>query len=419
MLQCSIHDIRAGMVLGAQVNDPLQPERRLLLPGVALDSGMIASLAKRGVAQLWVEDDLTADLDAAVAPQLDAAKLGVYTRLREDISGLSRQTLTTSSVQVYRQAVMDLVTQAISAGAYAGLTGSLVACDGLATHGANVAYLSLLCGLHAESYVISEQKRLEREQARDMAVLGMAGLLHDIGKVRLDSEGRAMHEVDKHPEPPGAPYAAHVLSGRELLEHARAPARVSYAVLNHHQRYDGRGWPDLAPLTAGRITGPLRGRQIHVFARIVSAANVLDNLLSAAARAGDPPVTALKAFASSRFDGWFDPTIRRAMLLRVPPFGVGTEVRLSDGRRAVVVAPTPRDPCRPLARALTAENGRRLTAAENIDLTERRDLRITHHLGREVGDCLYEPPPIPSVDAPADPPRTDGPERATACRTAA
>lgn len=402
MLQCSIHDARAGMVLGAQVNDPRHPERRLLLTGVTLDSGMIASLVKRGVSLVWVEDDLTSDLDASVAPQLEGAKLEVYSRLREDLSSLSRQTITTASAQMYRQAVMDLVTQAISAGAYVGLTGSLMACDGLATHGANVAYLSLLCGLHSENYIISEQKRLEREQARDMAVLGMAGLLHDIGKVRLDPKERASHEVNREVEAPDAGYAGHLLNGRELLEHARAPARVSYAVLNHHQRHDGRGWPDMGPLTAGRITGPLRGKQIHVFARIVAAANVLDNLLSAATRAGEPPVSALRAFASSRFDGWFDPMIRRSMLLRVPPFGVGTEVRLSDGRRAVVAAPTPRDPCRPQVRALTAENGKRLNAAETIDLTERRDVQITHHMGREVGDCVYEPPPLPSADVPPE-----------------
>lgn len=398
MLQCSIHDIRAGMVLGAQVCDPRHPEHRLLLPGVTLDGGIIGSLIKRGVTQLWVEDDLTADLDAAVAPQLEGAKLEVYSRLREDLSSMSRQTVTTASVQSYRQAVMDLVTQAISSAAYAGLTGALMDCDGLATHGASVAYLSLLCGLHAEHYLISEQKRLDREQARDMAVLGMAGMLHDIGKVRLHPTLRSRHEANRDEEAPDADYTGHVRAGRELLEDARAPARVSHAVLNHHQRHDGSGWPDMGPLTAGRITGPLRGKQIHVFARIVAAANVLDNLLRNAAAAGCPSVVALKAFASSKYDGWFDPVIRRAMLLRVPPFAVGTEVRLSDGRRAVVVAPTPRDPCRPVVRALTAADGRRMQTAETMDLADCRGVMITHQMGREVGDCLYDVPAAPILE---------------------
>ena len=408
MLLCSIGDITPGMVLGAQVTDPRSPDLRLLLPGVALDGALIASMRSRGVVHAWVEDDLTRDLDGAVAAELTGARLEVYTRLRDDLSALSRRTVTTSSVQSYRQAVLGLVTQSIASGTYASLTDTLFAADGLATHGANVAYLSLLCGLHLEAYMVAEQPRLERAQARDMAVLGLAGLLHDVGKSRLPPRLRGAHEVHLGGGvPPGpAEYDGHILAGRDLLESANAPARVTHTVLNHHQRYDGTGWPDMTKLTGGRAVGPLRGKRIHIYARVVSAANVLDNLLRDA-ESRRPPAAALHAFASARFDGWFDPVVRRAVLLRVPPFAVGTDVRLSDGRRAVVVAPAtvPHEPCRPVVRVLTDGAGKRAAEADTLNLAEAPAVFITHALGVEVAPYLYSAPeraPVtPAEDAEA------------------
>lgn len=397
MLLVGINDVRAGAILGAVVMDPKTPDLTLLRPGVELDNAMIASVKRRGVTQLWVEDDLTKDLDAAVAPQLVASRLEVYTKLRDDLKSFSRQTITVSSVQAYRQAVMGLVTQAIASGPYAAMIDSLFGSGDLATHSSNVAYLSLLAALHTEAYVVSEQKKLDRQQARDMSVLGLAGMLHDIGKSRLPPAVARFHDIhadQDHPRPER--YMDHVHVGHHMLSDSRAPARVAHVVLNHHQRYDGGGWPDLTVVSAGRINGSLAGRRIHIFARIVAAANVLENLLRDADGARRPAVAALHAFASPEFDGWFDPIIRRTLLLRVPPFAIGAEVRLSDNRRAVVVAPNPEDPCRPVVRPLdAAARGVSPEAVQAIDLHVTPELSITHCMGEDVAGYLYEVPPAP------------------------
>jgi HD-GYP domain-containing protein (c-di-GMP phosphodiesterase class II) len=120
-----------------------------------------------------------------------------------------------------------------------------------------------------------------------MSTLGLAGLLHDLGKTRLPHALRDTHEA--HAEGPlSKEYTEHVVEGRKLLEHAHAPARVIHTILNHHQRFDGSGWPDMTPLTAGRHKGPLAGQRIHIYARIVAAANVLDNLMRDAEGARRP-----------------------------------------------------------------------------------------------------------------------------------
>lgn len=395
MLLCGIDDIRPGMILGTPVRDPRSPELQLLREGVVLDAALLASVRKRGVTQLWVEDDLTRDLDAAVANELSGARLEVYTKLRDDLGSLSKRTLSVSSVQSYRRAVMGLVTQAMASKKYASMTDPLFQADGLATHATNVAYLSLLCGLHMETYVVAEQPKLSHEQARDMSVLGMAGMLHDIGKTRIAPslrEGHDVHRGDDDGDGGRAAYRAHATVGHEMLSGSRTPARVAHAVLNHHQRFDGHGWPDLTKISAGRINGPLAGRRIHIFARIVAAANVLDNLLREADGKRRPPVAALHAFASERFDGWFDPLVRRTLLLRVPPFAMGTDVRLSDGRRGVVMAPNLEQPCRPVVRLLTDAAGSRVTEALDLDLGARREVLITHAAGEDVARYGYEVP---------------------------
>ncbi len=264
--------------------------------------------------QLWVEDDLTADLDAAVAPELIASRIEVYTKLRDDLKTFSRQTVTVSSVQSYRLAVSGLVSQVMASREYVSMIDSLFGASDLATHSSNVAYLSLLAALHVEEYVIAEQKKLDPEHARDVAVLGLAGMLHDIGKTRLPPKAAGFHDIycdDAHPRPER--YEEHVHLGHQMLADSRAPARVAHVVLNHHQRFDGHGWPDLTVMSAGRVSGPLKGPRIHIYARIVAAANVLENLLRDANGARRPPVAALHAFNSTRFDGWFDPVIRRAL----------------------------------------------------------------------------------------------------------
>ena len=58
-------------------------------------------------------------------PELVAARLEVYTRLRDDLKRCSRTTITVSSVQSYRQAVMGLVTQVIASGAYGSMIDTL------------------------------------------------------------------------------------------------------------------------------------------------------------------------------------------------------------------------------------------------------------------------------------------------------
>jgi HD-GYP domain-containing protein (c-di-GMP phosphodiesterase class II) len=388
VLLTSIDDIRPGQQIGASVMSRESPELVLLKPGVILTAQMITRLRRHNITQLWVDHPLTRDLDAAVAPALSRARLECFNRLKDDVVNLAGKTISTAQIRSYRNAVTDLVREALLNKDYVNLTAQIFdSAEALVSHSTNVAFLSVLAGLELEGYLVRERTRLPPWRARNVVNLGLGALLHDIGKTQQDAEVMRCHDVltpDATNLPPA--YFEHAALGYEMLP-TTIPSAARNAVLCHHLRFDGSGWSS-AEGSGGTTKA---GHRIHVFSRIVAAANALDNLLHNADGTKRPPVAALHDFASARFDGWFDPVVRLAVLKRVPPFAVGTQVTLSDGREGVVTQPSTKDPCRPVVRVL--ETGSELRSPEDcthVDLTGRRDLHIAASAGVGVGQWLFE-----------------------------
>ncbi len=395
MLLTSINEVKPGMRVGAVVMNPSAPSVNLLKPGAELTETIIQRLRALGVRQLWVEHHLTRDLDEAVNPVLHRVKVEVYNHLKRDMTQLAQRSVTNAQIQTYRKAIVDLVKELVTHRRFVGLADQLLDADAeLVSHSSNVAYLATVVGLEIETYLVRERPKVPEHRARNLVTLGLGGMLHDLGKVQLGAEAACHHEIhdDEHARPDQ--YESHPQVGYDMLRDTEVPATVRHVVLAHHRRFDGTGWPTVSrPGAAGGRTPPT-GRRLHIFARIVAAANVLDNLLRDAEGGQRPPVAALHDFAGPRFDGWFDPIVRLAALRRLPPFAVGSQVRLSDGRSAVVVAPNLEQPCRPSVRLLEEPADGEPPAT--IHLAEHLRLHITTYAGTDVRKWLFtlaEPKP--------------------------
>jgi hypothetical protein len=154
---------------------------------------------------------------------------------------------------------------------------------------------------------------------------------------------------------------------------------------------------------------PLYGRNLHIFSRIIAAANALDGLLNRKGSDGLPmhSCEALYRIASREYDGWFDPLVRRTLLQVIPPFSIGERVTLTDGRPAAVVAPNRECPCLPVVRPLVDNPDFR---TEKLEPTGT--LRIGKVRGLDVTGYYYDLPPMPTQaeldlgmeDAGGDPP---------------
>jgi len=95
--------------------------------------------------------------------------------------------------------------------------------------------------------------------------VGVGGLLHDIGKTQIPIEETDTAEVIE------SKMRAHPEVGGQLLDNQTGvPKEVKMIVLQHHEYFDGTGYPHA-----------LRGNSIYDLARIVTIANEFDEMVSA------------------------------------------------------------------------------------------------------------------------------------------
>ena len=400
MLLCGLNNLEPGMLIAASVVHPMRPETELLRAGVPLESGMVGRLRQLGVTAVWVNHDATLDLDTAVAPKLSAKRRAVYVQMRDQFKEIACATISVAQVQRYRQLITELTMALIADGRYARMSDDLFKDNSrLFAHCTNVAFLAVLVGLEMPVHIVKQRSRLTRQEAFNMVALGLGAMFHDIGKTRTSRAARDHCDIrlpngqDDKPED----YEQHTSIGHEMLCNSRIPASARQVVLNHHQRFDGSGWPDMAKITRDRQRGPQEGEQIHIFSRIVAAANVLENLLEFHRGHNRPAVAALRDLAELRFDGWFDPVVRELMIRRIPPFPIGASVTLSDGRKGVVIAPNMEQPCQPTVRIFNDESTDQMPGTL-LDLTACPKVHIQECAGETVEQYLFELP-VTALDA--------------------
>jgi HD-GYP domain-containing protein (c-di-GMP phosphodiesterase class II) len=178
----------------------------------------------------------------------------------------------------------------------------------------------------------------------EITMIGLAGLLHDIGMLRVPPSVRLAqrplsdqerHEIRRHP--------LHTL---DMLAGIRGvPSTVRFVAYQVHERPDGSGYP------RGRTY-----REIHKFAGIVSMADVF-----AAMTRPRPYRPAMGPYAAARsilFEGanaHFDRAMVRALLDTVSLFPIGSRVELSNGAAARVLRANPSLHTRPVVEELTKD----------------------------------------------------------------
>jgi HD-GYP domain-containing protein (c-di-GMP phosphodiesterase class II) len=185
--------------------------------------------------------------------------------------------------------------------------------------------------------------------------LFLAGLLHDMGKAKLDP--KIVNKKRRFLTPEEAEEKKkHVLYGKQILEKiGDIPEIVRQGIYAHHERMDGSGYPD-----------KLTGNNIPLFARIVAVADVYDTMLSEGVdMPGQTPFFIMETLLIYEIDK-LDPKVVLTLLKNVANYYLGLEIVLSDGEVGEVVFVHPHCIYRPIVRV----------QGEYIDLYERRDLKI-------------------------------------------
>lgn len=173
---------------------------------------------------------------------------------------------------------------------------------------------------------LSRQMGLNDEETREA---GLAGLLHDIGKMDVPPEilnkpGKLsdfeFEEIKKHPA------AGHAM----LLAATGISAAALDVCLHHHEKIDGSGYPE-----------GLAGDQISIIAKMGAVCDVYDAITSNRPyKVGWCPAESLKKMSEWR-KGHFDENVFQAFVRSIGIYPVGTLVKLQSGRLGVVVEQQP------------------------------------------------------------------------------
>jgi len=388
MLRVPLDRIQPGMILARPIPMPHDPHRYLLQRDLEIPLEMIPRLKQLGIFEVWVRHRDLEFLEDVIDEGLCEKQREVYLHVRRNFEAVIRGSTMELDVVHFEESIRGLFDFLKSSSRSNILLQKLDAFDNyLLSHSTNTCYLSLLLGMKLERYLIDQRHHKSARQAKNLHLLGLGCLLHDIGKMRVPGEilnkpGRLdpeeMVEMRRHP-----------LYGYRMVE-TSLPATASQVVLNHHQRYDGQGYPLRIDSRTGEALPALVGDQIPVFSRIAIMADVYDAATThrCYSRAKLPVQVLHEMRTTCRH--FFDPVVAAAFYSITPPFPIGQIVTLSGGVEAVVVDFNPRYPVRPKVQCLKMANGERVRqpALEEIDLALYRDLQITGVDGTDVRPFL-------------------------------
>jgi HD-GYP domain-containing protein (c-di-GMP phosphodiesterase class II) len=345
---------------------------------------MIPRLLEMGVREVWIRYRPLEFLEDAIDEGLDDLQRAVYGQVRENFEKMMNGASLDMDAYHFESSISSLFDYLKASSVGSVLLQKLDAYDNyLMSHSTNVCYLALLLGMKLDSYLVEERKFKAARDAKDVQLLGLGCLLHDVGKMRIPQEilnkpGKLtleeMHIIKMHP-----------IYGYEMVKDHVEPAAAE-VVLNHHQRWNGKGYPSRIDARSGQELPPLTGKQIPIFSRIATMADVYDAATSQRCYSSAKlPVQVLYEMRTA-CRGFFDPVVEKAFYAIIPPFPIGQVVTLSNGIEAAVVDFNPRNPLRPKIQGIKDPHGVSFADpnVEEIDLALHDDLQIAFIEGQDV-----------------------------------
>jgi len=202
--------------------------------------------------------------------------------------------------------------------------------------------------------VLARQLGLNNAQVHSA---GVAGLLHDLGKLKMPME--VLNKPGKLTDAEYQTIKEHPLRGYEMLCNAPGVDPIALDVcLHHHEKVDGSGY----------LKG-LRDEEISLYAKMGAVCDVYDAITSNRPyKAGWDPAESLRKMAEWA-PGHFDQKVFHAFVKSVGIFPTGSLVRLSSGLLAIVVEQSTTSLMTPRVRAFYSTTTDKRITPKSIDLS--------------------------------------------------
>ncbi|MGM9972529.1 MAG: HD-GYP domain-containing protein [Clostridiaceae bacterium] len=211
-------------------------------------------------------------------------------------------------------------------------------------HSVNTAILSVLLG------------RWLGYSQRDLKLLSYAGLLHDIGKEKIQEE--VLYKAGPLTEEEYKIIKLHSQLGYEITK--KIPfldSRVAIAVLMHHEREDGSGYP----------LG-LKGDSISIYSKIIAIADTFDAMTSNRVYRGKIcPLLVLEELRDESFRT-LDPKLCQVFIRKMMNLYIGDTILLNNGTTGTIIKIDINSISRPLV--LTDQGFINLSTSKNLAIID-------------------------------------------------
>lgn len=313
---CSLADVSPGMEIARAV---LKENGKVLLSeGTVLTESLIERLRGQGVSYIHIKGESGPDL-SAFDRRPSPARLAFCTK-HDEVAETMLKTFeavrrfkkipSKEMQQVVEDALLPLVN---TPGALNYLQRERSVDEYTFVHSVNVGIMAGVLG-HWLGY-----------QGEQLKELTLAGLLHDIGKTQIPLPvlNKPLRLTDEEMKV----MRLHPIIGYKLVQDSgRISHDVALAVLQHHERMNGSGYPSA-----------VHKERIHPYAKILAVVDTYDAMTSERVfKNKGTPLAAIKEMLGEMYDR-LDPDICSVFLDNLKDCFVGNLVELNDGREAEIL----------------------------------------------------------------------------------
>ena len=333
-----------------------------------------------GIRELWIDTSLGLDVpkeetqmeaasDAEIAAQTDRALLQTETmpvvhqqvRLAEEIQRAAKICAKSKQavVAMFQEVRMGKAISSEAAGELVDeISGSVFRNPGAIISLARLKTADDYTYMHSVAVcalMVSLAKRLEIDAAPTRE-LGMAGLLHDLGKAVIPHT--VLSKPGKLTDEEFAIIKTHPAEGHKMLVEAAGVGEIPLdVVLHHHEKIDGSGYPF-----------GLKGEAISLHAKMGAICDVYDAITSNRPyKAGWDPAESISKMAQW-CDGHFDGKVFHAFVKCLGIYPIGSLVRLASGRLGVVMEQSEKSLLSPRVKVFFSTKSKTYIPPEVVDL---------------------------------------------------
>lgn len=343
--------LKEGMILGKSLYNNTQS--LMLNKGCVLKNVYINKINELELSGVYIDDEFSKDvkIKEVISEELKHKTIkrikNLFIDTENNTSGKSNQLKREENIKNSLHLVEEMIENILeNKNLMINMIDMKIFDDYTYYHSVNVATLSL---------VVGAAMNLNKNELYE---LGLGALLHDIGKVFIPKN--ILNKPSKLTDEEFEIMKTHSEKGYKYLkQYYMIPLKSYVGALQHHEKYDGTGYPDKK-----------EGDKISLFGRIIAIADVYDALTSNRPyRKSLLPSEAIEYIMGNN-GIMFDPKLVKIFTKKVAPYPIGLTVVLSNGEKALVMENFEECTTRPIVKLLNS--------SEIINLKEdKRYLNVT------------------------------------------